>query len=343
MADTPAALAPAASPSLRSLQVGLGLFTVVLIYGTIGYVMAGWTVGDAFYQVVITVSGVGLGEVRPLEGTWLRVHTILVIAFGVVATGWTIAGILRYVTEQELNRALGHRRVRKQIDSLRGHTIVVGYGRMGTLLGAELAEAASPFVVVERAPERLAELLSRGLLFVEGDATDEKVLLQAGLDRARAMVTTIPSDAANVFITLTARQMSARVQIIARAELASTEPKLLQAGATQVILPAAIGAHRVAAMLLNPRAVEFSELVTRTNRLDIEIEEAPVDAGGPFHGRTLRDLDVGRRTGVMVMAIKRAGGEIEFPPTGGEALEPGDSIILLGRRPNLDDFRMQFC
>lgn len=341
MAEPPAA-APVAS-SLRSLQIGLGLFFGVLIYGTIGYMAAGWSAGDAFYQVVITVSGVGLGEVHPLTGPWLRVHTILVIAFGVVATGWTIAGILRYVTEQELNRALGHRRVRKQIDNLNGHTIVVGYGRMGTLLGAELAEAASPFVVVERAPDRLADLLARGLLFVEGDATDEKVLLQAGVDRARAMVTTIPSDAANVFITLTARQMSASVQIIARAELASTERKLIQAGATQVILPAAIGAHRVAAMLLNPRAVEFSELVTRTNSLAIEIEEVPVADGGPFQGRTLRDLDVGRRTGVMVMAIKRAGGAIEFPPTGGEALATGDSIILLGRRPNLDDFRGQFC
>ena len=334
---------PGRAASLHSLRVGFLLILGVLLYGTVGYAAAGWNWGDAFFQVVITISGVGFGEVRPLAGPWLRLHTILVIGLGLVATGWTVAGILRYVTEQEIDRALGHRRVRKQIDGLRDHTIVVGSGRMGTLLGTELHLAGAPFVVIEKGPDRLADLQARGCLWVEGDATVEKVLLEAGLDRAKALVTTIPSDAANVFITLTARQMSTRVHIVARAEEPTTERKLLQAGANHVILPAAIGAHRIAAMLLNPRAVEFSELVTRTNNLQIEIEEAPVDRAGPFDGRTLRDLDVGRRTGVMVMAIKRADGRVEFPPTGGEALAPGDSIILLGRRPNLDDFRMQFC
>ncbi len=152
----------------------------------------------------------------------------------------------------------------------------------------------------------------------------------------------IPDDATSVFITLTARQLAPGLTIFARAELPSTQNKLKQAGANHVVVPASIGARRVAAMLSNPTAVEFVELVTQRARLAIEMDEGIVQAGSALAGRTLRDADIGRRTGVIVIAIKRHDGRLEFPPRGDEPLAPGDSIVLIGRHENLEQYRQAF-
>lgn len=343
---------PPARPPLhpresRSRAVGhilRGLLSVAAVtaWGVAGYMLMGWSLGDAFYMVVVTISSVGYGEVRPVDSAWLRGHTVMLIGMGVVAAGYTVAGIVRFVTEEELARLTGHHRVRRMIDSLSGHTIVAGLGRMGTLVCEELAAVGEPFVLIDQAPERLATIGGKGWPYVAGDATEEAVLNDAGLARAKALVTAIPNDAANVFITLTARQLNARVQIVARAERATTQKKLLQAGANHVVLPAAIGAHRIFSILTNPSAVEFTELVTHRSSLAIEMDEVVVVSPGPFVGRTLRDADVGRRTGVMAIAVKRADGRVEFPPHGDEPFVAGDSIVLLGRRANLDQFRKEF-
>jgi voltage-gated potassium channel len=232
--------------------------------------------------------------------------------------------------------------VKRQIEGLRDHTIVAGLGRMGSLVCAELEAAGETFVLIERNPQRAPEIERRGWLCVVGDASEEKVLHEAGLARARALVTALPSDADNVFITLTAREMAPHVQIIARAEQPSTEKKLRQAGADHVVLPATIGAQRIASILTNPSAVKFTELVTHRGSLAIEMADVEVRPGGPFDGRTLRDLDVGRRTGVMVLAVKRSDGRVEFPPSGDEAFAPGDGIVVLGRPDNLEQFREVF-
>jgi voltage-gated potassium channel len=313
-----------------------------MIYGVAGYVVCGWHPFDALFMVVITVSGVGFGEVLPLDNLPLRVHTMIVIAAGLVAVAYTVAGFVQFVAEGEIQHLLGQERVRRQIETLQDHTIVVGYGRMGSLLCQDLKAADVPFVLVDNSPTRAADLERLGILHVVGDATEEKVLQEARLERAKAIVSTIPSDAANVFITLTARQMAPDVMIVARAEQPSTQRKLHHAGANHVVLPAAIGAHRIASLLTNPSAVEFAELVTQRSSLEIEMDEVPVVPNGPFDGKTLRDADIGRRTGVIVIAIKRADGHVEFPPAGDYPFAPGDSIVLLGRRSNLDQFRQQF-
>jgi voltage-gated potassium channel len=328
--------------ALRRVFVGLVALLGVMAAGVVGYVVLGWGLFDALYMVVITISTVGYGEVRPVDTTALRVHTMLLITFGVVASGYTIGAFLQLITEAEVQRLLGHRRMRQQIESLTGHVIVTGFGRMGTLICTELATAGEPFVLVESSAERVAEIERRGWLYVVGDATEEKVLQDAGLERARALVTAIPSDAANAFITLTARQMSPGLQILARAEHPSTQKKLIQAGANHVVLPAAIGAHRIVSILTNPSAVEFIELVTHRSSLAIEMDEIAIQGGGPFHGRTLREANIGRRTGVIVIAVKRADGRVEFPPSGDEPLAVGDSLVILGRRSNLQQFREEF-
>jgi voltage-gated potassium channel len=311
----------------------------VLLLGIGGYLVAGWSLSDALYMVVIAISTVGFTEVRPIVGPWLRAHTILVIVFGYLAVSYTLAGLVALLTEEELRRYLGIQRVKRQIESLRDHVIVVGLGRMGTQVCSELEASGVPFVAIDRTPEKIEQLERRGWICIQGDATEERVLLDAGLRMARAVVAAIPDDAINVFITLTAREQAPRVQILARAELQSTEHKLERAGANHVVLPAAIGAQRVVAMIRNPSAVTFAELVTQRAALEIEMDEIEASRGGDFAGKTLRELDIQRRTGVIVVAVKRGDGTIDFPPSGSDELSAGDRLVLLGRRPNLEQFR----
>jgi voltage-gated potassium channel len=230
----------------------------------------------------------------------------------------------------------------KQIEAQKGHTIVAGFGRVGALVCEGLTSSTLPFVIIEQDANRVPEMEARGFLHMVGDATDEAVLQEAGIERASVLVSALGNDAANVFITLTARELSPALLIIARAEQPTTQKKLRQAGANHVIMPAVIGAHRIVSLLTNPAAVEFVELVTQRYSLAIEMNDIPIHADSPLAGQTLRDADIGRLTGVMVMAIKRADGRVEFPPSGDNPLEPGDSIVLLGRRASLDQFREKF-
>ena len=328
--------------SVRKIAQGVAIGWVVVAFGVVGYVAMGWAPFDALYMVVITISGVGYGEVRPITTAAERVHTMLVIALGMVVVGYTLGRFVQFLTEGEIQNLVGHHRMRRQIEGMKGHTVVVGYGRVGALVCDELAEAEIPFVVVELKSEKITEIEQKAFLYVQGDATEEAVLHLAGLERAKVLVSVMPSDAVNVFITLTARQICPEVVIVARAEQPSTQKKLRQAGANHVISPAAIGAHRIVSLLTNPSAVEFAELVTQRSRLAIEMDDVPILTARELSGRTLRDADIGRRTGVMVIAVKRADGRVEFPPSGDEPLADGDSIVLLGRRSNLDHFRKLF-
>ncbi len=292
--------------------------------------------------MVITVSGVGFGEVRPILTPLARTHTMLLIAAGTLAFAFTLASFVQLLTESEILDFLGRQRMHKQIEKLNDHTIVAGYGRVGALVCEELAARALPFVVIEQSPEVSEDVRARGYLCVTGDATDEKVLREAGFEKARVIVSVMPNDAENVFITLTARQTCANITIIARAEQPNTPHKLRQAGADHIVMPAVIGANRIVSLLTNPGAVEFAELVTNRGSVEIELDEALIQSASPLVGHTLRDSDIKRRTGVIIVAIKRADGRLEFPVTGDEIMAAGDRVVLLGRKSNLDDFRKEY-
>jgi voltage-gated potassium channel len=328
--------------SIRRMLIGFTAVLTVILMGVGGYVLLGWSPFDALFMVVITISGVGFGEVRPMGTTAERIHTMLIIGFGMLAVAYTLAGFVQFLTEGEIQRLLGFQRMRRQIETLTDHTIVAGYGRVGALVADELAAAELPFVIIERSPERIADVEGHSYLYVIGDATEEKTLRDAGLERAKVLVSATRTDAETVFITLTARQMAPDVMIVARAEQPSTLKKLRQAGANHVVLPAVIGAHRIVSLLTNPTAVEFAELVTQRSSLAIEMDDIPIGKGSPLENQTLRDADIGRRTGVIVIAVKRADGRVEFPPSGDEPFARGDSIVVLGRRTNIDQFRRQF-
>jgi voltage-gated potassium channel len=321
---------------------GFSAIAVVAIYGTAGYLPMGWCTLDEIYQVVITISGVGFNEVRPLSSVLLRLHTMAMIGMGMLSVAFTLGSFVQFLAESEILDYLGHQRMMRRIDDLSRHTIVAGYGRVGTLVCDELAERDQPFVVIELSSERSLELERRGRLLVTGDATEEAVLRKAGIERAKVLVSVMPNDGVIVFITLTARQMCGNLTIIARAEQPSTPRKLKQAGADHIVMPAAIGAHRIVSLLTNPAAVEFTELVTNRSSVAFEMDEMPIPGSSVLAGRSLRDADIKRKTGVIVVAIKRSDGRVQFPPSGDELLASGDSVVLLGERQHLEQFRQQY-
>jgi voltage-gated potassium channel len=315
---------------------------VVALYGVAGFMIMGWTFIDALYQVVITISGVGFDEVRPLSTAVLRVFTMSVIGLGMLSVAFTLGSFVQFLTETEILEYFGRHRMSKHIQSLSGHIVIAGFGRLGGLICDELAAREQVFVLIDQSPERAATAEARGFPIVTGDATEEDVLRHAGVDRAKVLVTVMPNDAQNVFITLTARQMSPQLIIVSRAEGLSTPKKLKQAGANHIVMPAAIGAHRIVSLLTNPAAVEFAELVTNRSSVELEMDEILIGPANALAGRSVRDADIKRRTGVIVIAIKRSDGRLEFPPNGDELIAAGDSVVVMGQRHHLEQFRRHF-
>ena len=239
---------------------------------------------------------------------------MLVIALGMVAVAYTLAGFIQFLTEGEIRRLLGHQRMRRQIEMLTGHTDRRRFGRVGTLVCEELAAAELPFVVIDRSADDSPRSSGTGSSTSTGDATEETSPARRGPGTARVLVTVDAVRRRERLHHPDGPPDGPDVMIVARAEQPSTQKKLRQAGANHVVLPAAIGAHRIVSLLTNPSAVEFVELVTKRSSLAIEMDDIPIRPGGPFDGRSLRDADIGRQTGVIVIAVKRADGRVEFPP-----------------------------
>jgi voltage-gated potassium channel len=328
--------------AVRRVVYGLVAIQLIALYGVTGYMIMGWSFIDALYQVVITISGVGFDEVQPMSTALLRVFTMSVIGLGMLTVAFTLGSFVQFLTETEILEYFGRHRMSKHIQTLSGHIIVAGFGRLGGMICDELTAREKKFVVIDLSPERAAMADARGFPVVTGDATEEHILHLAGIERAKVLVCVMPNDAQNVFVTLTARQMCAPLVIVSRAEGPSTPKKLRQAGANHIVMPAAIGAHRIVSLLTNPAAVEFAELVTNRSSVELEMDELLITPSSALAGLSVRDADIKRRTGVIVIAIKRRDGGLEFPPNGDELFAPGDSVVLMGQRLNLEQFRQHF-
>ena len=227
--------------SWRRIRIGSIIFGIVVGTAVLGYCLLGRSPLDALYMVIITISSIGFTErsdLPPIE----KGFTILVIVFGMTAAAYALGGFVQLMTEGEIARVLGLRRLTKEIERLSGHIIVCGFGRIGHFVAEELHRHQQEFVLVEHSAERVAEAENLGYLVLNGDAREEDVLEAVGVKRAKTLVTALNTDADNVFITLTSRELNPKLHIIARGELPSTRKKLLQAGADRVVLPAAIGA-----------------------------------------------------------------------------------------------------
>jgi voltage-gated potassium channel len=325
------------NPTPRHVRRGTMLFAAVIAISICGYRWFGRSWLDATYMVVITLSTIGYGETSNLP-PGEQVFTMLVVMFGLTASAYTLGGFFQMLTQGEIEKSLGTRRMRREISELNQHVIVCGFGRMGRILCAELRRREVGFVVVDRGPASIAEIKELGYLGYQGDATEEETLRAVGIERAQHLVTVLPGDAENVYITLTSRNLNPDFQIIARGEIPSTQKKLLQAGATRVILPAAIGGLRAAAMITEPSTIELMELFMGNNVMDVEIDQLKLGDGCPLVGRMVSETMVQRRHGLLVVAVKRADGQMVFNPDDDFSFLAQDSIVVMGKPLDIKRF-----
>jgi voltage-gated potassium channel len=316
---------------VKDLKRSLLVLFLLITLGTAGYmVIERWRFLDAFYMTIITLGTVGFQEVHDLSDAG-RIFTILLIVFGVSVLGYSVGKLVQIMFEGQFQRFLGRIKVEKAIDELRGHYIICGCGRIGSLICREFAAKPLPFVVVENHPDVLDRLEEENILFLRGNATEDEVLLKAGIKRAKGLISVVSSDTENVYITLTARGLNPELYILARSGEAGSEIKLQRAGANKVISPYHIGGSRMAQAILRPNVVDFIEIATGRDHLDLQMEELTMPDRSPFVGRNLLDAGLRRDTGVIIVGIKKAGGGMVFNPNSESLIEAGDTLIVLGQ------------
>ncbi len=258
------------------LRISLLLLFMVIFAGTIGYsVFEDMPVFDAFYMTVITISTVGFSEIKPLSQVG-RIITIIVIVSGISVLTYTLGQVARIFVEGELQRILGRRKLEKQISKLNNHYIICGFGRIGSIISRELSDENISFVVIDQDSEKIKELEEDNFLYLNMDATSEEALLQAGIKKAKGIVTAVKSDADNVFITLTAKGLRPDIFVLARASDVQNESKILRAGATRVVCPYLFGGRRMAQILKKPTVVDFIDSAMMDSQLGLSMEEAVV-------------------------------------------------------------------
>lgn len=311
--------------------------TVLMIGGTAGYVFLDerFSLLDALYMTVITLTTVGYEEVYPLTPSG-RILTIVLLLVGVLSFMYTVTELIRMVIGGEVRQLLGKRRMEHNLTKMKDHLIICGYGRMGRQACREFSQQGLPFVVIDRRAELLHDFnLAHGIA-LEGDATSDSMLRHAGVERARALVTVAASDADNLFITLSARLLNDKLFIVARAEGEQAEQKLRRAGASRVVTPYAIGGNKVAMAVLRPAVVDFIEFATGAEHVDLQIEQALIQPRSALAGITLHASGLRQDLGVIVVAIKDAKGKLAANPPGDAVMMPGDTLIALGARQNLN-------
>lgn len=322
-------------PRLRTtLLVALGLLGT----GTVSYRWIEgdhWSYFDGFYFTAITLTTIGYGETHELSRAG-RLFTVALAYSGIFTLAYFASELVRSVVTGELRDMIGRQWVDDQLANLTGHTVVCGYGRMGKIVCGELERQKRRFVVIDSTAELVKDLPYHFGLPLCGDATADELLRKAGVDRARALITVAGSDAANLYITLTARLLNPKLMIVARAEEEEAEAKLRKVGANKVISPYLAGGHRAVQAVFRPTVLHFMEMATRPEFLDLQIEEVKIAAGSALAGQTLRGSKLQHDYGIVVVGLLRPGGELVYNPPGDAALEPDAVLIALGQRRQLD-------
>ena len=334
--------------SFQRILTGTLFFGLTILGAVAGYTLFGWTLSDAFYMVIITIFGVGYGEVQPLETPAERLFTVIVILAGFISVAYIVGGFVQMLMEGEINHALDARRKAQGIEQLTHHVIVCGFGRTGQVLVRQLQREKQPFIVLDQDLDRVQKAEALGYLAYVGNATDEDALRTVGIDRARTLATVLPNDAANVFITLTARELNPELMIVARGELPATEKKLRLAGANHVVLPASISAQRMANLITRPTAIDFleqngerSQLDTLLSQIDIQIDELTIPNDSPLSGTTLGELEIQGNRGILVVAVRGGNGGIVMNPGPAYQIQGGDTLILMAHQGDIPQLALQ--
>ncbi|HEX3348807.1 MAG TPA: potassium channel protein [Acetobacteraceae bacterium] len=325
----------ALSSPLRNLLGGMLFVLGVMAVSVIAYVQDGWNIGDAIYMVVLTVFTVGYDEVHPIDTVQLRVITIGLIWFGCTGMIFVTGALIQFITATQFSDMLDKRRMTSRIDQLTGHVIICGFGRIGRMLASELRAAGEAFVLLERNEERIAEAQEAGFLCLRADATEEPALLRARIEHARALATVLPDDAANVFITLSARNLNRNLTIIARGEATSTEQKLMHAGADRVVSPAHIGAERIAEILLFPKVADTMDEQRGPGggirKLGLASEVVIAAAHSPWIGLTVREIERRADATFVIVELERAGTRRVERVRDDTRVAAGDGVLVIGR------------
>jgi voltage-gated potassium channel len=319
----------------RRLALIACAMAITLAGGTTGFVLIEhYPVFDAFYMTLTTVTTVGYGEIRTLSFAG-RVFNCFLILFGVVIMLLAIGAMTQTVIELELNQFFGKRRIKNMIEKLEGHIILCGYGRVGRGAAEELSQAGATFVVVDRDEERVERAMKAGMLAVVADASRDETLRDVGIDRARGLIATLASDADNLFLILSAKALNPKLYLSTRIAEVESEQKLRRAGADFVFAPYNSTGHRMAQALLKPHVHQFLDFTTQNVGLDAGIEQVRVSEKCTFAGQSLAEMQMRRELGVIVLAIRKASGEMLFNPPADATISMGDHLIVMGRPDGL--------
>ena len=316
------------NPSRRVLW-GICALIAIVAFGVIGYmVIEGWAFLDALYMTVITITTVGYTEVHPLTSGG-RIFSIFLIVGGVGGALYIITGIVRYVVEGNIGTIWERRRMKNKIADLKGHFILCGLGRVGEEIARTFEAEKVPFVIIENRPECLARLEQTDYIYLQGDATRDEVLKNAGIERARGLVAAVGSDTDNTYITLSARGLCPKLFIEARAVNKEAVKKLERAGANRIILPQAIGGRRMAMLALRPAVVDFIDTVIYSHGREMQLENVDIGVDSQLAGLTIKAARV--KTGITILAVrKKKDDTLITNPSEEEIIEEGDQIIVIG-------------
>ncbi len=309
------------------------LFTLAL--GTVGFIATeNYSPFDAFYMTLTTITTVGYTELHPLHQPG-RIFNSFLIIFGVTTMFLAVGLVTQTAIELELVQYFGKRRIKNMIDQLQDHFIVCGFGRVGRGAAQELIRAGVPFVVVDSAEERVTRAIKAGMIAVLADATRDETLREVRIDRASGLIATLASDADNLFVTLSAKSLNGAVKICARVAEEESEQKMRRAGAEFVFAPYDITGHRMAQAMLRPHVSQFIDFTTKNVGLDVGIEQVRVAPNSEFVERTLEQMQIRRELGVIVLAIRKADGTMQFNPPAEAMLSGGDFLIVMGEQDGL--------
>lgn len=324
------------------IVLALSLMVVVLLFGVVGYKMlSDFTWIEAVYMTIITVTTVGFSEVRPLDAN-AKIFTVFLIVTSVFIFGFAISVVTEYILGRNSLELLKKKKVKKQIDSLSNHVVVCGFGRNGMQAAEKLIAYKKPFVVIERDKE-IIERHEEEVLFVEGDANEDEVLLQAGIDRAQYLITAVPDDSANLFIVLSARQLNKNLFIISRASQITSVKKLQFAGANKVIMPDKIGGDHMASLVVMPDLITFLDQLSVEGEHTTNLEEVSIeDFTDQMDCNSLRDLDLRRKTGCTIIGYIDPDGKYIINPEADMALQPNSKVIVLGRPEQIRKLNQMF-
>jgi voltage-gated potassium channel len=315
---------------VRHLKISMLILLMLVSVGTIGFMaIEKWRFLDALYMAVITLSTVGFREVHDLSDTG-RIFTMMLIVVGVSVLGYIVGSLAQIMFEGQIQRVIGRKKVEKKIDALKDHYIICGFGRIGSLICKEFKANDLSFVVVEKDSELTEKLTEEGYLHMKGDATMDETLLKAGIKRAKGLISVVTSDTENVYITLTARGLNPGLYIMSRSGEEGSDIKLKRAGANKVVSPYIIGGSRMAQSILRPNVVDFIEIATGSEHMDLQMEEITIPSHSAFAGETLVSSGFRKEIGVIIVGIKKSHGKMVFNPHSQSKIEGGDTLIILG-------------